>query len=1657
MKNLYAKITILFLLTNYSLFAQQLPNNQFEDWSGEQFDGNIQPASWNYCNVTQTVAGINARFNFAHRETGRNGGYCMMVQDQDLKVLSFGETSPGYITLGRPWVYLDGVNVKQATAGTIGGIAWGYRPDTMAVWIKRTGTNAMQEDFHLLYYAWSGTAYSNSYKGKDGSCSSTEKTDEESDIRQSTDGNECGTVTTANQIAEGWYRARAVYNDWVQIKVPIYYFNDDVPEKMNVIFSASNYPNFRANSGLFAGNSLFIDDVQLIYSSKIQQLYINGTEWKQFNPNTSATQYYVVDDEITSIPSIRAYRGMGQLTNTKNITTKLLGRQLQGKEIAIVPGEIDQTPTTITVYAEDGSSTTVYSILFMHKASNNANLNDIQMDGQSIKNFNPNISDYTIEVPYGGVAPVVSVTTQEEGQSVDFTQPVSLSDVTIITVTAPDHTTTKTYTLHYQEAPLSDNTLKGIVVNGVALADFLPTKSNYVINLPLGCTKIPTITTLSNYPDGLQTIQMTPPNAVTEGAVYKIQVTTPGNAIPMVYQLAFHLVQSTNCQLQAIYVNGEAIKNFSPTINRYQITLSKGTTTYPQITYTQGDAYQTVEVHTNPITSTTRLTVTAISGNKMTYTLAFINAPTPKNILQSIRIAEIDSTIDLRSADQTTFSIPLPYGTTSCSVSYVKNYDEQTVLVQNGGTKHPTTLTVYPNTANGQAITYTLIPVVATFNPSNLLGIMVDGATVAGFRSNRFSYIVNRTQTTNPTIAVESAEGATWTHTTDLWQSTITIGNGNDTSIYHLYFHYPNEAIPNGEFNMWTKTAKTSSYKPTGWNATNDYVGDYNAEDYVSKSTESIVQLYNRPHTTLDWLTSNYMAAPAIINLASMSAKQTVAGGSRTNVSGTVSFHNTPDQTSFNYKLIDLDKDKAGALFQFKFEDAEGQLSTINHVQSTTQSNFTTQTLSLNLDGKHIRAFDVIVDASSATLHSGKGAHGAKMQVDYIRFAYNNTLTSVWVNGRQATQNGNDFSMVLTSSLDIEEPQLSFVGEVSDQAQDVVWQEPIVEGAFSVRKATITNYGEDGQASTYQLAIHRPLDTNTALQAITIGGKPLSNFHPDQLSYTYCMPYDSEAIPDVVPQLQNKLQTCSVNLANSIVTIQVKSENGNTRTYTIQFTFLPTLAMVTYNKTKVPNFEENQFNYTIQLQQDETLWPAIAYTKKDSNQMVDVFYNDSLATASIQVTSPDRTLRNTYTLTFLPYLSQNARLKDLQVSNYSLNFHDNIFIYSGIELESLQLPSIAYTLAEPTQTIEMDTIYQYNMDSTFCKISVTLTITAEDLLTKETYVLQFTYSNPNTYLKNIWIKQQKLDTTLGFTTNFHSEQLDYHLSYPIGTDPDVLFTNSDFAADAYNANAMVRISTTTTQYATDTTGRSVPVQTCTYIIVQVDNHNRTYTIRQTLQLDSLNRTTQLLVANQQGILTPVAKFTPDELYYEYLLTDTRNTVPDFTLEYSNTNSRFAHIGFERGNDFRIVDAADLTNYATDNSENDPCYRIYYQAENGTRYSYKIKFCRTAIKRAQTPTEGDVLIQPIPGSNQIAVASLRANVTFGLYNMSGKMLKLVNLPENDPNSVETTTDGFGQTYFSHLSDYSSCTIIDLEPNKLYMWVFLDNGKRNIKSGKITLVR
>ena len=749
MKKFYSVVLLAILCCVASnVTAQQVPNPSFEDWSGEQFDGEIQPKDWYGSNISQ--AGIN--FNLTNRAEGHTGSYSIMVKDTKVGALGITELSPGYFSLGRPWSYLEGLNTGTATAGTSGGINWTHRPDTMSVWIKRIGDNVDKEDFYLLYYAWSGTAKADSYKNKNGGCTSVSQTNEESDIRQALDANECGTDQKANQIAEGMWREKKKYGEWTNIRVPIYYFNDDVPEMMNIIFSASNYPNFRAKDGLYENSALYVDDVEMIYSSKIDKLYIREREWKAFDPNSTEEQVYSVG-KATEIPAVFGVRGVGSITNARGNTATFPGRKLTSEEFKIVQqGAIDGDPMIIQVNATDGSSTTTYKIKFVSAASNNARLADIQVNGNNINGFNAYLNTYNVQLPYGTTeVPVVSATAQDAGATVTITQATSTTGTATIHVAAADGTTTNTYTLNFSVAELSDNTLEAIYIDGELVPGFTPTKNNYTISLPLGTTEAPIITWQSAYADGAQTIALIK-NSLEEGA--QITVSAPAAPNTRTYKLTYKIEASSYAYLAGISLDGQPIDGFTPEQTNYSITLPIGTTTLPAITWTQGDPYQTVTLTEGGVDGTTRIVVTAAAGNTVTYRLNFSTEKSSNNALQGIAL---DGTpLEGFHPDTLNYTLTMPAGTSTLPVvTYTPGDEYQTVTINTSAATR--TIRIVVKAGDGSSRIYTLTFEVEKSANALLKMIYLDGDSLANFTPEQLNYIVPLEQDLIPDITVDQS------------------------------------------------------------------------------------------------------------------------------------------------------------------------------------------------------------------------------------------------------------------------------------------------------------------------------------------------------------------------------------------------------------------------------------------------------------------------------------------------------------------------------------------------------------------------------------------------------------------------------------------------------------------------------------------------------------------------------------------------------------------------------------------------------------------------------------------------------------------------------------------------------------------------------------
>ena len=82
--------SIVVLTVTVALYAQQLPDNHFENWS-DKFKSDVQLAEWHGSNVSQ----VGSKFTFMYQKPGRTG-YCAYVTDRAIGIpkLNLGATGP---------------------------------------------------------------------------------------------------------------------------------------------------------------------------------------------------------------------------------------------------------------------------------------------------------------------------------------------------------------------------------------------------------------------------------------------------------------------------------------------------------------------------------------------------------------------------------------------------------------------------------------------------------------------------------------------------------------------------------------------------------------------------------------------------------------------------------------------------------------------------------------------------------------------------------------------------------------------------------------------------------------------------------------------------------------------------------------------------------------------------------------------------------------------------------------------------------------------------------------------------------------------------------------------------------------------------------------------------------------------------------------------------------------------------------------------------------------------------------------------------------------------------------------------------------------------------------------------------------------------------
>lgn len=236
---------------------------------------------------------------------------------------------------------------------------------------------------------------------------------------------------------------------------------------------------------------------------------------------------------------------------------------------------------TINVAAEDVYTTNTYIVNLNLPKHTDATLCNIKVGDSYIPDFDPNVLRYEYNVPAAELIPDVV------GQKCDRLATVAndpvynaflhrnvLPDSTLVICTA-ENGESLTYTIVFDSFYSTDVSLKDIKVNGTTLAQFIadPTRSIYT-NISVASFP-PVLEVVPTHPNATVKFEepTQPPKDKTRGT-WQFVVTAEDQYTTQQYTLNFRITNG-NAALKAITVNDKPLSSFSATIYDYSINMSE--------------------------------------------------------------------------------------------------------------------------------------------------------------------------------------------------------------------------------------------------------------------------------------------------------------------------------------------------------------------------------------------------------------------------------------------------------------------------------------------------------------------------------------------------------------------------------------------------------------------------------------------------------------------------------------------------------------------------------------------------------------------------------------------------------------------------------------------------------------------------------------------------------------------------------------------------------------------------------------------------------------------------------------------------------------------------------------------------------------------------
>ena len=368
------------------------------------------------------------------------------------------------------------------------------------------------------------------------------------------------------------------------------------------------------------------------------------------------------------------------------------------------PNEANNYTGTINVTAEDLTEET-YFISFQRTLSESTLITEITYNGIPVLNFDPDILNYAVILPYNNSQiPVVAATVAWINTNISYDQATNPFGQATILVTSENGQHFKTYTIDFQRQGNPLLVSLSYNLDGVSnpVLGFTPSVFTYNVTLPIANTAVPVLEYLleDERCEVVEVLQSSP------NGTSSLTITTWNEEETVTYTVNFTVELSTEALLLDLQVNGETVTGFNPALQNYTIQYGYGTVELPEVTAiaTKPDATVVItQIEAYPGVATVNVYAGDPAFNR-TYTISFSVESGDNTYLSDLTVGGY--TIFGFDKNTCFYKVDLEYGTTQLIEVGASPEDERSTVEITQATLETPTATVTVKALNGDSAIY---------------------------------------------------------------------------------------------------------------------------------------------------------------------------------------------------------------------------------------------------------------------------------------------------------------------------------------------------------------------------------------------------------------------------------------------------------------------------------------------------------------------------------------------------------------------------------------------------------------------------------------------------------------------------------------------------------------------------------------------------------------------------------------------------------------------------------------------------------------------------------------------------------------------------------------------------------------------------------------